>query len=181
MRVNPDDYDPEELRTIARNRRSRPSRRPEPTGRATERGSDRRGPNDGGSFTFDIAVEDENRRPAADVFRANQLEQLFFHQSSIGDDLEKPFVRSVPNEYAAERVVFDWLEFLLLKGGFKRAMDALDYYRTIGWLSPRAAAELREYLVGFSADVDDTHDLDLEDHHLSLVYVAKLASMAGDS
>ena len=119
------------------------------------------------------------RGRAADALRSNQLEQLFLHQSAtIAEEMTKPYLGSIPQKYAAERVIFDWLEFLVLKGGFKRTMDALRYYRTIDWITDEVESSLQDYLVGFSDEGTGSHDLDVDDHQLSLVYVARLASMS---
>ena len=223
MNVNPEDYDPEELRQMAAERRAgdrpegrgrddHPARRgddpettrrgddPEPDQRGDDAGARRNGtparePNRGfrgrGSpgFEPDRSTTDRpiagrgnpepTRGRAADALRSNQLEQLFLHQSSmVTEEMTKPYLGEIPQKYAAERVVFDWLEFLVLKGGFKRTMDALRYYRTIDWITEDVEASLQDYLIGFSDGANDTTDLDVDDHQLSLVYVARLASMS---
>lgn len=169
MKLNPEEYDPDELRRMAEERMDR-----EGDGRGNGTG----GTAGTGAFTFGNAVEGGGRR--ADALRTNQLEQLFLHQSAMSDDdLSKPYLGELPQKYAAERVVFDWLEFLVLKAGFKRAMEALRYYRTIDWITPAVESDLQDYLVGFSGDVEASGELDVEDHQLSLVYLARLASMHG--
>jgi archaellum component FlaD/FlaE len=118
------------------------------------------------------------RGRAADALRSNQLEQLFLHQSAmIAEEMTKPYLAGLPQKYAAERVIFDWLEFLVLKGGFRRAMDALRYYRNIDWITDEVETTLQDYLVGFTDDGSGTQRLDVDDHQLSLLYVARLASM----
>jgi archaellum component FlaD/FlaE len=231
MNVNPEDYDPEELRQMAAERRpsgrsggrdqyeedpaSRrnddPStrRNGDESGRHDERwsfGSERTSPaergasGDAGDRQERAAVgrgdgrgdpqptRDEPRQqrgnprparsPAADALRSNQLEQLFLHQSAmIAEQMTKPYLATIPQKYAAERVIFDWLEFLVVKCGFKRTMDALRYYRTIDWITEDVEAALQDYLIGFSDDGVGAHTLDVDDHQLSLLYVARLASM----
>jgi archaellum component FlaD/FlaE len=148
-------------------------RRPE-TGRDRSPGR----PDDVGEFRFDHELRERPRGRAGEVLRDNQLEQLLIHETAAaGDALQKPYLTDVPAEYAAERVVFDWLEFLVLKGGFKRTMDVLRYYLTVDWITEPVEEELHDYLVGFSGNVGDTEEFDVDDHHLSLLYVARLASM----
>lgn len=244
MNVNPEDYDPEELRQMAAERRavdrpegrsgdaddpaphaddtasrrtddpgprhtddSAPRRTDDPAPRHTDdpaprrtddsgprrNGIDgRRGPrqrfgggnrvgprSDRGPATNGRGNPEPTRGPAADALRSNQLEQLFLHQSAtIAEEMTKPYLGSIPQKYAAERVIFDWLEFLVLKGGFKRTMDALRYYRTIDWITDEVESSLQDYLIGFSDEGTGSHDLDVDDHQLSLVYVARLASMS---
>ena len=133
-----------------------------------------------GEFRFDKPVRDRPRGRAGEALRHNQLEQLLVHETAAaGGSLEKPYLSTIPKEYAAERVVFDWLEFLVLKGGFKRTMDALRYYLSVDWITEDVETELHDYLIGFSGNVSNTTEFDVDDHHLSLVYVAQLASMAG--
>ncbi|MDS0293102.1 FlaD/FlaE family flagellar protein [Halogeometricum luteum] len=133
-----------------------------------------------GKFRFDQPVRDRPRGRAGEALRNNQLEQLLIHETAAaGGSLEKPYLSEVPKEYAAERVVFDWLEFLVLKGGFKRTMDALRYYYAVEWITEEVEVELHDYLIGFSGNVSDTSEFDVDDHHLSLLHVAQLASMAG--
>lgn len=163
----PDGRDPDGR---AGRRRKRRSRR-ETTGRS---GFDTDGV---GRFQFDTNVRERPRSRPGDALRRNQLEQLLVHETAASGELSKPYLTSLPNAYAAERLVFDWLEFLVLKGGFKRTMDALRYYHTVGWVTGDVEAELRDYLVGFSGEVSDAEAYDVEDHHLSLVYIARLSSM----
>ncbi len=133
---------------------------------------------DVGRFQFDTEVRERPRGRAGEALRQNQLEQLLVHETAAaGEGLSKPYLTSLPDEYAAERTVFDWLEFLVLKGGFKRTMDALRYYHTVDWLTEDVEAELQDYLVGFSGEVSNTAEFDVDDHHLSLVYIARLSSM----
>jgi archaellum component FlaD/FlaE len=209
MNVNPEDYDPEELRRMAADRRDRdhPERHTDGHSGAEAGGPGEEtqprwdGPDDDAQRGFERrngrhdqyggrADRSPSRSPvrgnpgptrgvAADALRSNQLEQLFLHQSAmVAEEMTKPYLGSLPQKYAAERVIFDWLEFLVLKGGFKRTMDALRYYRTIQWITPDVEDALQDYLVGFTEDGQGSHELDVDDHQLSLLYVARLASMS---
>ena len=201
MQLDPDNYDPDELRRIAETRThgarrtaeretGDPSRR---DGRESDESARRRRGGGGfaapdertngavprrergnGQFSFGNVVDRPDR--AGDRLRSNELEQLFLYQSAA-DEVTKPYLRSLPDSYASERVVFDWLEFLVLKAGFKRTFEALRYYRSIDWITDDVSSALEDYLIGFSDDVDGGVDLAIEDHQLSLVYVARLASM----
>lgn len=87
----------------------------------------------------------------------------------------------LPDRYGAEVIVFEWLDFLIEKAGFENTGNALSYYADIGWVSEAAYESLRSYMYGFS-DVDrfgsaGPASLDMSDHVLSLVYVARLASL----
>jgi flagellar protein FlaE len=107
--------------------------------------------------------------------RADRLEQLLLQQA--GGPGERPYLERVPAGYAAETVVFEWLEFLVERAGYKPAVEALRYYRRIGWLTEQAERDLGEYLLGFPDPSGAGDSLDVEDHQQSLVYVAKLANL----
>jgi archaellum component FlaD/FlaE len=188
MNVNPEDYDLDELRQMAAGRQPSESSSHGPEAvddtrttrngeRSSSRQRDREQPahrNASGGSPSPM----RRRGPASDALRSNQLEQLFLHQSAMGaEEMTKPYLDSLPQKYAAERVIFDWLEFLVLKGGFKRTMDALRYYRTIDWITDDVEAALQDYLVGFTDDGSGGQYMDVDDHQLSLLYVARLASM----
>jgi hypothetical protein len=162
-----------------RHRDSHADRRHERRSRYDAGGRPRTGyaDDDVGRFQFDTELRERPQSRPGKALRENQLEQLLVHETAASEGLSKPYLTDLPDAYAAERLLFDWLEFLVLKGGFKRTMDALRYYQTVGWLTAEVETDLRDYLVGFSGEVSDTDTYDVDDHHLSLVYIARLASM----
>jgi flagellar protein FlaE len=172
MTINPRDYDLNELREMARKRddlddpRSSDGRSDDP--RPDDPSEAEWGPLD------DVG---EASMSAGDSFRAGLYRELL---PLVGgqDDLAKPYLRSVPDTYAAEFVVFEWLEFLLMHAGYKGAADALQYYESIDWITEDVAGQLNDYLLGIDeSGSNDGNDLDVDDHMLSLVYVAKLTGM----
>ena len=114
-------------------------------------------------------------QPAAAAGDADTLRQLLMYQSSSGD-LGKPYLTGLPQTYAAELVVFDWLSYLLDAVGFRGAVETLRYYRSIEWVSDGVERELNEYLLGFAGD-DDGDDDGPVDHRRSLVFLAQLVSL----
>ncbi|MFW6017636.1 MAG: FlaD/FlaE family flagellar protein [Halapricum sp.] len=163
MTINPRDYDLEELRKMARDR---------------ERGSvpDEESVSDGEPNLEWGEVEGE-RPVAEDGFRARLYRELMPLMAGNGD-ASKPYLAALPETQAAEFLIFEWLEFLLLHGGFRGARDALDYYESIDWITDGVGSDLDDYLLG----IEDTgasagSQLDVDDHLLSLVYIAKLAAM----
>lgn len=153
--MNPNDYDPDELRGAG-----------EPPEGVFLGGS---GAGGGGSGAPPIRADE--------VLQSNQYRELFLLERTTGEGgLEKPYLDSLPQSYAAEVTVFEWLEFLVDKAGFRGTMDALRYYRSIEWLTDDAESRLREYLTSFDEGGDGA-DLDRSDHLLSLVYLARLAAM----
>lgn len=160
MTINPRDYDLDELRKMARQQR--------PNGLGE---GDELDPTD-----LEVAFEGEENVAAGSSFRAGLYRELL---PFLGDGIEKPYLEDLPQMYAAEFVVFEWLEFLLMHSGYQGASDALDYYEATDWITEDVQSHLSEYLRGIDeAGSNDGNDLDVDDHMLSLVYIAKLSSMA---
>ena len=154
MTTNPNDYDPNELR----------------------------GAEAGGADMFlgsggNGDVSGAGGAAADEALRSKQYRELFLlQQTAGGTGPERPYLESLPRSYPAEMVVFEWLEYLVDRVGFRRCMDALRYYRSIEWITEPVERDLREYLTSFD-DTGAAGELDRSDHLLSLVYVARLASM----
>ena len=150
--MNPNDYDPNELRDAGE----------APDGVFLGGGE---GPTGAGPLGAD------------EVLESNQYRELFLLERTTGEGgLEKPYLDGLPQSYAAEMVVFEWLEFLVDRTGFRRTLDVLRYYRSIDWITEAAENRLREYLQSFD-DGGSEERLDRSDHLLSLVYIARLAAM----
>ncbi|PSP54954.1 fla cluster protein FlaD1 [Halobacteriales archaeon QS_1_67_19] len=131
---------------------------------------------------------DEGELPAApdELLRHRQRDELVQLQSqlsAVGALPEKPYLERLPDRYGAEVVVFEWLDFLINKAGFENTGNALAYYEEVGWITERTREDLREYMRGFSKvesfdpDRPGPAALDVDDHVLSLVYIAQLASV----
>lgn len=155
MTTNPNDYDPSELR------------QPAVDGDGIFLGADAAAPSSPG-----------DRSAAEAAMRSTQYRELLMLQQTAGaDGPERPYLESLPRSYPAELVIFEWLEYLVDRVGFRRSMDALRYYRSIDWITAPVERDLREYLTSFD-DSGGTGELDRSDHRLSLVFVARLAAMA---
>lgn len=112
------------------------------------------------------------------VLHGEYSRELFRLQSAASEDeLEKPYLETVPESYASETTVFEWLEFLVEKAGFKGALEAFQFYRTLNWITKDVEVELRDYVTGLTDRETNPTELDRSDHMLSLVYIARLASM----
>lgn len=161
MTINPRDYDLNELREMARKRGD---------------GGGDVGPED--PTEMEWGSLDEDLGPSApDSLRSGLYRELLPLVGGAGD-LEKPYLRGLPDTYAAEFVVFEWLEFLLLHAGYQGATDALHYYESIDWITEDVESTLNDYLLGIDDEAaNDGNELDVDDHMLSLVYVAKLTGM----
>lgn len=157
--TDPTEYDPDELRRMAF----------EEDADGAPEASIPRGIDPDGDPDAPVAGE------ALDAARERELLRL----DAATGDLERPYLPRLPEALAAEYTVFEWLDFLTRKGGFKRALRALEYYRSVGWIGEAAEDRLREYLVGMDVDRPRGREggLGVDDHLLSLVYVGRLATM----
>lgn len=161
MSLNPRDYDLDELRKMARER-----------GGQTNGGGADPEPDIGLS-----AVSAEEEIAAGNSFRAGLYRELLPLEAG-SDETTKPYLGTLPDHYVGEHLVFEWLEFLLLHAGYQGATEALSYYESVDWITEDVESTLNDYLLGIDdAAANDDNDLDVDDHMLSLVYVAKLASM----
>lgn len=116
-------------------------------------------------------------RPSGLVEDGDTVRQLLMLQSSAGD-LQKPYLRALPQTYAAELVVFDWLTYLLYAVGFRGTIETLRYYESIDWIADPVERDLTEYLLGFASNEPDRPDEpEPVDHRQSLVYLAQLVSL----
>jgi flagellar protein FlaE len=162
MSINPRDYDLDELRKMARKR-----------GGQTNGGGEAEEPDIG----LGSVGPTESEVTAGGSFREGLYRELLPLEAGSGETT-KPYLTGLPENYAGENLVFEWLEFLLLHAGYQGAAEALDYYESIGWVTDDAEATLHDYLLGLDGEgANDGNSLDVDDHLLSLVYIAKLSSM----
>ncbi len=160
MSINPRDYDLEELRKMARER-------------GGNAGSEVDEPN---LEMGTVGRESRQQSTAPSSLRASLYRELL--PLEVGSDAEKPYLKQLPEEYAGEHLVFEWLEFLLLHAGYKGTMDALSYYESVDWITEDCRSTLHDYILGLEADAtNDPATLDVDDHLLSLVYIGKLRAM----
>ncbi|MFB6301161.1 MAG: FlaD/FlaE family flagellar protein [Halobacteriales archaeon] len=92
--------------------------------------------------------------------------------------LTRPYLPTVPDSTVAFEEVFDWLSYLLSTAGRRQTFETLRYYRTIGWIGPDAEDALRNYCRLFDdGQAPAEPALFRRDHVVSLVFIARLASM----
>lgn len=94
----------------------------------------------------------------------------------------RPYLTQLPDGYAAEALVLEWVEYLVAATSPRGARRAIRYYEDIGWVGAEAAADLREYLPPLTgmggADgvtASDGGELAVEQHLHTLAFVAALA------
>lgn len=178
MTINPKDYDLDELRKMARKRGSTgavPDEEDPVTDHAAGPAPD---PDPEREPELEWGPLDEGEGGMSDdAFRARIYRELM-PLTAGSNEVSKPYLATLPETQAAEFLIFEWLEFLLLHGGFRGAQEALTYYEDIEWLTDEVSSDLGDYLLGIEepSSADGTA-LDVDDHLLSLVYIAKLAAM----
>jgi len=174
MTINPRDYDLDELRKMARERGNDPRGSPRNEGSeespSPEMGAGSAGGSTGGGWE---SMDTESGR---DKFESGLYRELLPLEAGASG-LEKPYLTALPETYAAEFIVFEWLEFLLGNFGYRGAHEALQYYEAVGWITEDVERTLNDYILGIEEQGGQQYDLDTDDHKLSLVYIARLVSM----
>lgn len=149
--LDPTDYDPDELRTLAG----------VPTPESPER-PDWEGPSE---FLG---------RAAAQV-QAAQLGDLYYLSAAM-DGATRPYLPDLPTAATGARLALDWLEFLVSVAGRDGAERALSYYRRIEWVGDAAHDTLVSLLPGL--DPGGADRLTPGHHRTSLVFIARLAAVS---
>lgn len=84
--------------------------------------------------------------------------------------------------YAADLLVFEWLSELVRSGGPASALQALDYYESVGWISAEVRRDLEDVLSGPHLDVhidpSRPEELTGDDHVDSHEYVRQLNALS---
>jgi flagellar protein FlaE/flagellar protein FlaC len=120
-----------------------------------------------GEFEFEDPADTQPASPAASNGRGG-----------------KPYLAELPNGYASDLVVMEWLEFLVEEFGPEDAVRSIDYYGDIGWISESVEEELLAFVSGFadvdSVDTDETGpaSLEIDDHIQSLTFLSQLTGDA---
>lgn len=126
---------------------------------------------DAGEFEFAEPTETVEAEPATTETARSGLDS-------------KPYLAALPNGYAADLVVMEWLEFLVTEFGPADAVRTVTYYGDIGWISESVEEDLLAYAGGF-ADVDEMDPgetgpatLTIDDHIRSLTFLSQLTGDA---
>lgn len=106
--------------------------------------------------------------------------ELYYLQNESGR-VDRPYLSELPDGYRAERLVLEWIEYMVLKVGPEQTRKTLAHYRAIDWLDERAFEELEAYTNTFPADVASGDELTPDDHRVSLLYIARLVALGADA
>ena len=98
---------------------------------------------------------------------------------SVDDD--GPVLDSIPDGYAGEVLVMEWLATLMERSGPAGAFRAVDYYESVGWISPSVEERLVDVIGGPALDVfvDPTQPREptAEEHAVSHEYLRVMARL----
>ncbi|MFU8867497.1 FlaD/FlaE family flagellar protein [Natronococcus sp.] len=90
---------------------------------------------------------------------------------------DEPALRELPDTYATDVVVFEWLADLLESGGPRATLEALSYYVEVGWIDEEVRVHLEGVLAGpglETAAPAGAAELTADDHADSYAYVMQL-------
>ncbi|MDR5672403.1 Archaellum protein D/E [Halalkaliarchaeum sp. AArc-CO] len=88
----------------------------------------------------------------------------------------RPYLQTVPTGVSAERLVGDWLSYLVEIGGQEGASEALSYYERIGWIAPEARSALERRLPGLRSP-RHRRPYEPADHRISLCCLRRIAAV----
>jgi archaellum component FlaD/FlaE len=141
-----------------------------------------------------VSFDDLQEEPAADPFDAAaefETGSAPDHQERRGGDDDAardsqaadggPVLESIPDGYAGEVLVMEWLATLMDRSGPAGAFRAVDYYENVGWISPKVEERLVDVIGGPALDVfvDPTQAREptAEEHAVSHEYIRVLACL----
>jgi archaellum component FlaD/FlaE len=94
------------------------------------------------------------------------------------DEKDKPFLDGFEPSYAADIIMMEWMSVMTVRSDPAGAFKALDYYESIGWISP----EVRDYLetvvggpgVDSHVNPGEVESPAIRDHKMSHSYIKQL-------
>jgi len=151
----------EELKTQITDEAQRPSEDHDITGDNRERQQ-----SDG------VAVEDAQPDRAGDHDWNSDLSQ------TDAPDTGNVTLETVPQTYAADIIVMDWVSMLIRRSGLAGALKSFEYYESVDWISSSVRRYLETILSGPGIDThiepDSPHEPRSEDHCESYTYIEQL-------
>jgi archaellum component FlaD/FlaE len=87
-------------------------------------------------------------------------------------------LETVPQTYAADVIVMDWVSMLIRRSGLAGALKSFEYYESVDWISSSVRQYLETTLSGPGIDThiepDSPHEPRSEDHCESYTYIKQL-------
>jgi archaellum component FlaD/FlaE len=82
----------------------------------------------------------------------------------------------MPDAYETQVSMMQWIESLIVTAGLDSTLDALTYYRSLGWITGEVERTMAEHARTIAeSTTNGSLDLTMEDHRESLMMVAQLA------
>jgi archaellum component FlaD/FlaE len=90
--------------------------------------------------------------------------------------VDKPYLARMPDAYETQVSMMRWIESLIMKTGREGTLDAISYYRSIGWITGEVERTLKEHARTIAeSTANGSVELTMEDHRESLTVIAQLA------
>jgi len=116
---------------------------------------------------------------------ANRTNQFFAENrdwvsasTRMADDDSAPVLVSIPDGYAGEVLVMEWIATLMDRSGPAGALRAINYYENIGWISTEVKDHLIDVIGGPALDVfvnpTQPHEPTADEHAVSNEYLRVL-------
>ena len=119
-----------------------------------------------------VAVEDTQPGRAGDHSWNSDLSQTEV------PDTGNATLETVPQTYAADIIVMDWVSMLIRRSGLAGALKSFEYYESVDWISGSVRQYLETTLSGPGIDThiepDSPHEPRSEDHRESYTYIEQL-------
>lgn len=137
---------------------------------------------DGSIVSFDDLVDGADRDTDRDDASGEPERASDPTPPTTDEPVTEPLLETLPEGYAAEVLVMEWLADLVDAGGPAGALKAVAYYETVDWIGPGAHDQLKRVLGGPALDVNvdpsDADELVVDDHAASYAAVVRLAEFA---
>jgi len=97
-------------------------------------------------------------------------------RAAPGGQVQKPYLSRMPAAYETQVSMMQWIESLIVTAGLDQTLDALTYYRSLGWITGEVERTLAEHARTIAeSTASGSVDLTMEDHRESLMMIAQLA------
>lgn len=125
------------------------------------------------------AFEDPDGEADSDAETEDRVREFAESESQKTAPAGDATLRTLPDTYATDLIVFEWLTELVRAAGPAAALRAISYYAEIGWISDDVCERLERVLSGPDLDIhvdpsSTPTELTAEDHTTSYSYIRKL-------
>jgi len=124
-------------------------------------------------------IEDDNRSKRTSATVETSLEENSQTQEELPKCVESTEylpLDIIKDDPAFIAVILGWLNYLVSKSNVEEALNALEYYEEVGWITEDVKIQLEKYLEGFKSVECENRKLTPQDHLVSLYILVKLKS-----